>query len=95
MDDLDMLAEARMAFQLLANRHFLTDQKELHSLKPVTRPRDARQHHRQPVVAAHRIDGDPGLVGHDATNSVTCLDAIRSCVAPRRHAVDCVSPRPK
>src|SRR3546814_9346603 len=47
-----------------ANPFLVTDEDELHALESTARTRDASEHHRQPLIAAHRIDGNPGAGRH-------------------------------
>jgi hypothetical protein len=58
VDDLRRGREIRVVLQTLANLRLVADEDELHAFESTARTRDAGEHHRDPLVAAHRIDGD-------------------------------------
>ena len=66
VDDFGMRGQIGVVFQAVANRGLVADQEEPHFRKAPARAGDAGEHHRQPLIAAHRVDGNPGTGGHRA-----------------------------
>ncbi|PAV93233.1 hypothetical protein WR25_13352 [Diploscapter pachys] len=71
------MGEVGMGLQPLRHLRLVTHQEEAHALEPAACRGDASQHDRQPLVAAHRIDGDPGSVGHGCA----CIQWVKRALA--------------